>query len=82
MADAPYMRLALQLARRGYGATSPNPMVGAVLVRDGQVIGRGWQVYATTNLAHGSTNWVSVYPNQTGPQLDTVVYGSFVHQFN
>ncbi len=42
MADAPYMRLALQLARRGDGATSPNPMVGAVLVRDGQVIGRGW----------------------------------------
>jgi len=36
------MRLALRLARRGYGATSPNPMVGAVLVRDGRIIGRGW----------------------------------------
>lgn len=36
------MRLALQLARRGYGATSPNPMVGAVLVKGSQVIGRGW----------------------------------------
>lgn len=36
------MRLALRLARRGRGRTSPNPMVGAVLVRGGKVIGRGW----------------------------------------
>ena len=37
-----YMRLALRLARRGYGSTSPNPIVGAVLVKRGQIIGRGW----------------------------------------
>jgi len=37
-----YLRQALGLARRGYGATSPNPMVGAVLVKGGKVIGRGW----------------------------------------
>ena len=36
------MRLALSLARHGYGQTSPNPMVGAVLVRDGEIIGCGW----------------------------------------
>src|SRR6476660_7493241 len=36
------MRAALQLARRGYGMTSPNPMVGAILVNGGKVIGRGW----------------------------------------
>jgi diaminohydroxyphosphoribosylaminopyrimidine deaminase/5-amino-6-(5-phosphoribosylamino)uracil reductase len=36
------MRLALGLARRGYGATSPNPTVGAVLVKNGRIIGRGW----------------------------------------
>jgi len=36
------MRLALRLARRGCGATSPNPMVGAVLVKGGKIIGRGW----------------------------------------
>ena len=36
------MRLALRLARRGYGTTSPNPMVGAVLVKRGKIIGRGW----------------------------------------
>jgi diaminohydroxyphosphoribosylaminopyrimidine deaminase/5-amino-6-(5-phosphoribosylamino)uracil reductase len=40
--DAHYMQLALRLARRGYGATSPNPMVGAVLVKGTRVIGRGW----------------------------------------
>src|SRR5690242_15875691 len=42
MSDTDFMRLALQLARRGYGTTSPNPMVGAVLVKGGQIIGRGW----------------------------------------
>jgi diaminohydroxyphosphoribosylaminopyrimidine deaminase/5-amino-6-(5-phosphoribosylamino)uracil reductase len=42
MTDAHFMRLALRLARRGYGTTSPNPMVGAVLVKGGKIIGRGW----------------------------------------
>lgn len=41
-----YLRLALQLARRGYGLTSPNPMVGAVLVKRARVIGRGWHHHA------------------------------------
>ena len=36
------MREALSLARRGLGKVSPNPMVGAVLVRDGRVVGRGY----------------------------------------
>jgi diaminohydroxyphosphoribosylaminopyrimidine deaminase/5-amino-6-(5-phosphoribosylamino)uracil reductase len=40
--DLKAMRLALALARRGYGTTSPNPMVGAVLVKGGKIIGRGW----------------------------------------
>ena len=42
MSEAQFMRLALRLARRGYGTTSPNPMVGAVLVKNGKIIGRGW----------------------------------------
>ncbi|MBE0541439.1 MAG: bifunctional diaminohydroxyphosphoribosylaminopyrimidine deaminase/5-amino-6-(5-phosphoribosylamino)uracil reductase RibD [Verrucomicrobia bacterium] len=41
MNEAGFMRLALRLARRGYGTTSPNPMVGAVLVKSGKIIGRG-----------------------------------------
>ncbi|HXG49693.1 MAG TPA: bifunctional diaminohydroxyphosphoribosylaminopyrimidine deaminase/5-amino-6-(5-phosphoribosylamino)uracil reductase RibD [Methylomirabilota bacterium] len=40
--DAPFLRLALRLARRGFGTTAPNPMVGAVLVKRGQIIGQGW----------------------------------------
>jgi diaminohydroxyphosphoribosylaminopyrimidine deaminase/5-amino-6-(5-phosphoribosylamino)uracil reductase len=40
--DLHFMRLALRLARRGFGHTSPNPMVGAVLVREGAVLGQGW----------------------------------------
>jgi diaminohydroxyphosphoribosylaminopyrimidine deaminase/5-amino-6-(5-phosphoribosylamino)uracil reductase len=40
--DCAAMRLALRLARRGFGATSPNPMVGAVLLKGGKIIGRGW----------------------------------------
>jgi diaminohydroxyphosphoribosylaminopyrimidine deaminase/5-amino-6-(5-phosphoribosylamino)uracil reductase len=37
-----YMRQAIGLARHGCGTTSPNPMVGAVLVKGGKIIGRGW----------------------------------------
>lgn len=40
--DEQYMALALDLARKGAGWTSPNPMVGAVIVKDGQVIGQGY----------------------------------------
>ena len=40
--DEQFMVQALRLAKRAYGQTSPNPMVGAVLVQDGEVIGRGW----------------------------------------
>ncbi|RFM25270.1 MAG: bifunctional diaminohydroxyphosphoribosylaminopyrimidine deaminase/5-amino-6-(5-phosphoribosylamino)uracil reductase RibD [Candidatus Thermochlorobacter aerophilum] len=40
--DEKYMREALRLAYRGVGAVSPNPMVGAVVVHEGKIIGRGW----------------------------------------
>ncbi len=40
--DEKYMGMALALARRGAGHTRPNPMVGAVLVKNGRVIGSGW----------------------------------------
>ena len=42
MTDADFLRQALRLARRGRSTTSPNPMVGAILVRRGKIIGRGW----------------------------------------
>ena len=37
-----YMRMALDLAKKGMGYTSPNPMVGAVIVKNGKVIGKGY----------------------------------------
>src|SRR6478672_12487337 len=40
--DAHLMDLALALGRRGLGRTWPNPAVGAVVVRDGAIVGRGW----------------------------------------
>ena len=40
--DAACMRRALALARRATGDTVPNPLVGAVLVRDGRIVGEGW----------------------------------------
>ena len=42
MNDYDYMRRALGLAERGVGWTNPNPMVGAVIVRDGRIIGEGY----------------------------------------
>jgi diaminohydroxyphosphoribosylaminopyrimidine deaminase / 5-amino-6-(5-phosphoribosylamino)uracil reductase len=41
-ADQRFMALALALGRRGQGRTWPNPAVGAVVVRDGVIVGRGW----------------------------------------
>ena len=42
MEDTRFMRMALELAQRGCGRTNPNPMVGAVIVKDGRVIGQGY----------------------------------------
>ncbi len=42
MTDQEYMALALQLAEKGAGWTSPNPMVGAVIIKDGEIIGQGY----------------------------------------
>ncbi len=40
--DRRFMRLALTLGRHGLGRTAPNPAVGAVIVKDGVIVGRGW----------------------------------------
>src|SRR5271169_139469 len=80
MTDADLMRLALRLARRGFGATSPNPMVGAVLVKRGKIIGQGWHrqagephaeiealndARARGNEVKGSTLYVTLEPCST-----------------
>lgn len=74
MNDSAYMRLALQLAERGCGWTAPNPMVGAVIVKDGRIIGQGWhekygQLHAERNALaacvespKGATMYVTLEP--------------------
>lgn len=58
MIDEKYMRRALQLARLGAGHTSPNPMVGAVIVGpDGSIIGEGW--HRKCGEAHAEVNAVA-----------------------
>ena len=49
-----FMNIALCLAKKGIGMTSPNPVVGAIIVRDGKIIGRGYHKKA--GLAHAETN--------------------------
>jgi diaminohydroxyphosphoribosylaminopyrimidine deaminase / 5-amino-6-(5-phosphoribosylamino)uracil reductase len=73
-ADVGFMRRALELAERARGLTSPNPMVGAVVVRDGVVVGEGFHERAgaphaeTTALAaagaaaRGATLYVTLEP--------------------
>lgn len=74
MHDRDYMDLCLRLARRGAGRVSPNPMVGAVLVKGGEVIGRGYhrafggphaEVHAIRSARgplHGATLYVNLEP--------------------
>jgi diaminohydroxyphosphoribosylaminopyrimidine deaminase/5-amino-6-(5-phosphoribosylamino)uracil reductase len=77
--DEQFMRRALALAERGWGQTAPNPMVGAVVVRDGEVVGAGWhekygEAHAEANAlaragdaATGATMYVTLEPcNHTG----------------
>ena len=46
--DEKYMRLTIELAEKAKGRTSPNPMVGAVIVKDGEIVGRGYHQKAGT----------------------------------
>ncbi|AEG14827.1 riboflavin biosynthesis protein RibD [Desulfofundulus kuznetsovii DSM 6115] len=87
--DEYYMQMALDLARRALGRTSPNPMVGAVLVKDGQVIGRGYHARAGTphaeihalneagEQAAGATLYVTLEPcchrGRTGPCTEAIL---------
>ena len=62
MVDELYMRRCLQLAALGLGSTSPNPMVGAVIVRDGVVIGEGY--HHRCGEAHAEINAINSVENK------------------
>jgi len=57
MEDKEYMQTAIELARQGIGAVEPNPAVGCVIVKDGEVIGRGW--HERFGGPHGEINALS-----------------------
>ena len=52
--DSQWMSKAIRLARKGWGMTSPNPLVGAIVVKDGIEIGLGW--HETSGAAHAEIN--------------------------
>src|SRR5437763_6446777 len=88
-ADNPWMARALELAEKGRGFVEPNPLVGAVVVRDQQVVGEGWhekygQAHAEVNAlarageaARGATLYVTLEPcchhGKTPPCTDAVL---------
>ena len=72
MSDARFMRLALRLARRGCGTTSPNPMVGAVLVKGGKIIGRGW--HRRAGEAHAEIEALRDAQRRGHPLRDATLY--------
>ena len=51
-----YLAQAIDLAERGRGTAHPNPVVGAVVVRDGEVVGEGWHERYTSNRFISGTN--------------------------
>lgn len=89
MHDESFMRMALRLAARGLGSTAPNPAVGCVLVKGGQIVGRGWtqaggRPHAETvalaqagDAARGATAYVTLEPcahfGVTSPCADALI---------
>lgn len=87
--DSQWMAQALRLAERGLNTTSPNPRVGCVLVRDGDIVGSGWHLRAgephaevhalreAGDAARGSTAYVTLEPcshhGRTPPCADALI---------
>ncbi|HEX8083234.1 MAG TPA: bifunctional diaminohydroxyphosphoribosylaminopyrimidine deaminase/5-amino-6-(5-phosphoribosylamino)uracil reductase RibD [Solirubrobacteraceae bacterium] len=87
--DRLHLARAVELAERGYGRVSPNPVVGAVLVRDGVVLGEGWHdelggphaevnaIAAAGDDTDGATLYVSLEPcchhGRTPPCTDAIL---------
>jgi diaminohydroxyphosphoribosylaminopyrimidine deaminase / 5-amino-6-(5-phosphoribosylamino)uracil reductase len=92
--DTAFMRRALQLAHLGLGATHPNPMVGAVVVRDGRVVGEGFHarhggahgeivaLASAGEAARGATLYVTLEPcahhGRTPPCTDAILAAGIV----
>ena len=95
MNDQDFMKMAIELAEHGRGYTSPNPMVGAVVVKDGQIVGSGWhkqvggphaEVYAINEAgshAKNATLYVTLEPcnhhGKTPPCTDKIIESGIKH---
>jgi diaminohydroxyphosphoribosylaminopyrimidine deaminase / 5-amino-6-(5-phosphoribosylamino)uracil reductase len=89
MEDEFYMKMAMKLAKRGQGRTSPNPMVGAVVVKNGEIVGKGYhkrygEPHAEGNAlkkagenSKGATLYVNLEPcciyGHTPPCTETII---------
>ena len=89
MTDQNYMLQAIQLARQGEGWTNPNPMVGAVIVKNGRIIGKGYHkkcgelhaernaIASLTESAEGATIYVTLEPcchyGKTPPCTEAII---------
>lgn len=89
MTDQEYMLRAIQLAKKGEGWTNPNPMVGAVIVKDGRIIGEGYHkkcgelhaernaIASLTESAEGATIYVTLEPcchyGKTPPCTEAII---------
>ncbi len=96
--DLRFMQLALTLGRRGLGQSWPNPSVGAVIVKDGVVAGRGWTqkggrphaeaeaLRRAGEAARGATMYVTLEPcshhGRTPPCADAIVAAGIVRVFS
>ena len=89
MTDQEYMLRAIQLAQKGEGWTNPNPMVGAVIVKNGRIIGKGYHkkcgelhaernaIASLTESAEGATIYVTLEPcchyGKTPPCTEAII---------
>ena len=95
MTNSDYMKLAIQLALQGTGHTSPNPLVGAVIVKDDQIIGQGYHarygdlhaeraaLAACTQAPEGATIYVTLEPcchhGKQPPCTDAILESGIKH---
>jgi len=91
------MQRAIELARQGEGLAHPNPMVGAILVRDGEIVGEGYHLFANIKhaeivaieaagkAAQGSTLYCSLEPcchyGRTPPCTDAIIQAGIARAF-
>ena len=89
MADESYIQLAIEIAKKGTGSVSPNPLVGCVIIKDNKIIGAGYHqkfgeehaeinaINSSAESVEGSTLYVNLEPcrhhGKTPPCVDRII---------